>query len=78
MQIAIPDNVVKPNYEVFFTFDGMTSFSRGILEGTNFAPPGSSLSLCFDSQAAIVDGANDTVNAVTANATVFGFLNGVD
>jgi hypothetical protein len=45
----------------------MTSFSRGIFEGANFAPPNSALSLCFDSQENIAEGVNKTINGVKAN-----------
>jgi hypothetical protein len=69
--------VVPPTFLQFYTFDGVLQFGRGIFEGSNFAPTGSSLAKCFDSQTSIISGANATFNSVMANTTLYGFILGV-
>ncbi len=70
--------VVPPAYMQFYTFDGILTFGRGLFQGSNFAPTGSSLALCFDSQTSIISGANATFNSVMANTTIYGFILGVN
>ena len=70
--------VVPPTYLQFYTFDGVLQFGRGLFQGSNFAPTGSSLALCFDSQTSIISGANATFNSVMANTTIYGFILGIN
>ena len=67
----------NPPYTLFFSFDGVYNFSRGLLEGANLAKTGKMVT-CIDNANGLIAAGNKTFEAIAANLTFYGFLNGFD